>query len=78
MEQIKDKMTQIFRTLFENQNLVLEPHMTAADIDGWDSFTHLQLLVSVEKEFGIKISGAEIMRLKNVGDLINLVQSKTA
>lgn len=78
MEHIKDKMTQVFRTLFENENLTLEPHMTAADIDGWDSFTHLQLLVTVEKEFGIKISGAEIMRLKNVGDLINLVQSKTA
>jgi acyl carrier protein len=74
----QSKLYSIFAKVFDNPNLKIEPHMTANDVDGWDSMSHLQLIVSVEKEFGIKITGAEVMRLKNVGDLLGLVDSKTA
>lgn len=67
----------IFTKVFDNPGVKIEPHMTANDVDGWDSMSHMQLIVSVEKEFGIKISGAEVMRMKNVGDLMELIDSKT-
>lgn len=74
----EEKLNQIFAKVFDNDSLTILPHMTANDVDGWDSMSHLKLIVTVEKEFGIKISGSEVMRLKNVGDLLNLINSKTA
>ena len=74
----KEKLNKIFAKVFDNNTLVIEPHMTANDVEGWDSMSHLNLIVTVEKEFGIKITGAEVMRLKNVGDLLQLVNTKTA
>ncbi|MGZ4034199.1 MAG: acyl carrier protein [Bacteroidia bacterium] len=73
----QEKLNKIFAKVFDNDHLVIEPHMTANDVDGWDSMSHLKLIVTVEKEFGIKISGSEVMKLKNVGDLLNLVNLKT-
>ncbi len=73
----QEKLYKIFAKVFDNPNLIIEPQMTANDVDGWDSMSHLSLIVTVEKEFGIKISGAEVMRLKNVGDLLELINNKT-
>ncbi|HSH66092.1 MAG TPA: acyl carrier protein [Bacteroidia bacterium] len=72
------KLNQVFKRVFDDENLKIENWMTAKDVDGWDSMSHLQLIVSVEKEFNIKITGAEVMRLKNIGDLLELVNQKTA
>lgn len=70
------KLDNIFAKVFDNPTLKIEPHMTANDVEGWDSMSHMQLIVAVEKEFGIKISGADVMRMKNVGDLIQLIDNK--
>ncbi|MBI4648264.1 MAG: acyl carrier protein [Bacteroidia bacterium] len=76
MDKVTERLTGIFRTVFGNHNLVIKPEMTAADIDGWNSLAHLNLIVAVEKEFNIKISGYEVMTLKNIGDMINLINNK--
>jgi acyl carrier protein len=73
----QSRLMKVFSKVFDNDSLQIELHMTANDVDGWDSMSHLQLIVTVEKEFGIKISGAEVMRLKNVGDLLDLINTKT-
>lgn len=71
------RLNLVFAKVFDDPSLKIENWMTAKDIEGWDSMSHLQLIVSVEKEFNIKISGAEVMRLKNIGDLLELVNEKT-
>lgn len=71
------KLNKIFQKVLDNPNLVMEPHLTANDVEGWDSMNHLRLITTVEKEFNIKITGAEVMRLKNVGDLLELIDTKT-
>lgn len=78
MEQsnISLRLTKIFHEVFDDESIVLKPEMTAADIDEWDSLTHIRLVLSVEKEFGTKFSAAEVGGLKNVGDFIALIQSK--
>jgi acyl carrier protein len=73
----KEKLNKIFAKVFDNDGLVIQPHMTAKDVDGWDSMSHLKLIVTVERDFGIQISGSEVMRLKNVGDLLDLINLKT-
>ncbi len=54
----------------------LKPEMTASQVPGWDSLNHINIIVSIEKEFGIKFKGLEILKAKNIGDLQNLINSK--
>jgi len=49
---------------------------TAKDVEGWDSLSHLRLIVAVEQDFGLKFTTGEIERFKNVGDMVSTIQSK--
>lgn len=76
-EEIHNKVNEIFKSLFKNSDLEIKREYTADNVDGWDSITHLDLIVSVEKEFNIEINGFDVMGLRNVGDLIDLIERKT-
>ena len=69
-------LTSVFREVFDDDELELKPEMTADDIDGWDSLTHIRLILSVQKAFSIKFSPVDMSRLKTVGDLIVLTRNK--
>jgi acyl carrier protein len=71
-------MTSVFREVFDDDELILKPELTADDVDGWDSLSHIRLILSVQKKFGVKFSPIEMNRLKNVGDLITLTKQKHA
>jgi acyl carrier protein len=71
-------LTSVFREVFDDDDLVLKPEMTADDVDGWDSLAHIRLILSVQKAFSVKFSPVEMNRLKNVGDLIALTRDKQA
>jgi acyl carrier protein len=77
---IRDRMQTVFRNVFGDDDIVLKDSMTADDIDGWDSLTHINLIVSIEKQFGIKFATAEISGLKaddqNIGTFLALVTRK--
>lgn len=51
---------------------------TGADVPGWDSLSHINVILAVEEHFGVRFKGAEVLRLKNVGDLQRLLDSKLA
>jgi len=70
------RLTSIFHDVFGNDALVLTPTLTAKDVEGWDSFNHIRLILTVQKAFGIKIAAHEIPKLQNVGQLAELVQRK--
>jgi len=70
------KLTAIMRDVFEDDDLQPRPDMTANDVDGWDSLSHLRLVMSIQKAFRVKFSAADIGGMKNVGDLVTLIQSK--
>ncbi|MEI6764163.1 MAG: acyl carrier protein [Bacteroidota bacterium] len=76
-EIIVSKLTAIFRDIFNNENLVLTREMTANDVEDWSSLTHVLMIKQVESVFAIKISLKELNKLKNVGVLIDLIESKT-
>ncbi len=78
MIETKNKLNKVFCTVFNKPDLMIEHYMTSNDIDGWDSFNHLRLIMFIEKEFNIQVSGFEVMKLKNVGDLIDIIEKKTA
>jgi len=58
--------------------LRLERHLTANDVDGWDSLTHIRLLVTIERRFNIKFALPEVRGLGNVGELVDLIGTKTS
>jgi len=74
--EIYARLTQIFHDLFDDPEITLNPAVTAKDVDGWDSLNHVRLVLSVQKAFGVKFSAAEISRLSNVGEFVQLIEAK--
>jgi acyl carrier protein len=82
MEPVSSELQEVFRQVFGDDEIVLTDSTTADDIDGWDSMMHLNLIIGMEKRFGVKFAAAEIARMKakgqNVGTLIQLLGHKLA
>lgn len=77
MSDIEDRLTSIFRTTFGDEGIVLRDEMTADDIDGWDSVSHIQLIFAVEDEFGIRMSMKDLEGLSDVGALIETIRRRS-
>jgi len=75
---IYEDLTEIFNDVFMVDDMKLTPELTAKDVKGWDSFKQIEIMVSVEERFNIKLSTREIDSLKNVGDLAEVIAKKTA
>lgn len=72
------KLTEVFRDVFDEPSLILTDALTADDVEGWDSLTHINLIHAIEKAFKIRFSTAEVAKLKNVGELSGLIAGKLA
>lgn len=72
------ELTPIFRVVFDDDSIVLTRQTTADDIDGWDSLSHMNLVMSVEVKFKVRFALGELPSLKNVGDLADLTLKKLA
>jgi acyl carrier protein len=73
---IYEALTEIFNDVFMRDDMILTPALSAKDVQGWDSFKQIEIIISVEERFGIKLNTREIDTLKNVGDLANVIASK--
>ncbi|MBL8826045.1 MAG: acyl carrier protein [Planctomycetaceae bacterium] len=70
------RLTNIFRTLFNQPELQLRDDLTARDVPTWDSLNHVNLMMYVEEEFGVRFSTGEVSSMQNVGDLKRLIDAK--
>jgi acyl carrier protein len=77
-EEIYQKLTGILQDVFDDDTLVANPSLTAAEVQGWDSLAHLRVMFTVEKAFGVDFAASQLSELKNVGDLATLIESKLA
>ena len=75
---IQSKLQAIFREVFDNQSIVVRDDMTAADVSEWDSLNHINLIVAVEKEFGIKFTTREVYAANTVGEFTDMLARKLA
>ncbi len=73
---VYDKLTAVFRDVFDEDDLVLTPETTADDVEGWDSLTHIRLVLAVSKAFGLKFSASEVGGFKNVGEFADVIAAK--
>jgi acyl carrier protein len=78
MRDLMSEVMDVFRDVFEDDNLVVTRETTAADVLGWDSVKHVTLMLNVERRFNIRLSSSEVSDMKNVGDLIAIVERRLA
>lgn len=74
--QIYAKLNEVFQDVFDETSIKVTPDLSAKDVDGWDSLTHIRLILTIEKAFKIKFSTSEIGKLGNVGDLVAVIKAK--
>jgi acyl carrier protein len=67
------RLTEIMRDIFDEDDLEYADTLTADDVEGWDSLSHVRFLVEVEKRFGLRFTSGEIDGLKNVGELLDVI-----
>lgn len=75
-QQIYAQLTTVFQDVFDEDSITVTPDLSAKDVEGWDSLTHIRLILSVEKAFKIKFSTTEVGKLENVGDLVTLIKAR--
>lgn len=73
-EEIFKTLNEVFQDVFDDETIVVTDETTAADVDGWDSLTHINLIASVEDEFDIRFDMKAIQGLKNVGAMVDVIE----
>ena len=69
--QILERLTDVFRDVFDDEEIMLTPNSTADDIEEWDSLNQIKIILACEKEFNIKLNARDINTLENVGAMLN-------
>jgi len=77
LDDIIKKIEPVFLEVFDDETLVIDEDTSAADIEAWDSLTHIRLIISIETAFDLQFSTLDIAELQNVGDLAHLILSKS-
>lgn len=75
---ISEKLKKVILSELELDDFPMEDNMTASEVPNWDSLNHINIILAIEKEFRVKFKGAEILKVKNIGELQGLVDSKMA
>ena len=73
---IYSRLNKVFRDVFDDDSITVNPKTTANDIEDWDSLEHITLIAAVEKEFKMKFKMGEIASMKNVGEMANIVSAR--
>lgn len=74
--ELHDRLEEVFRQVFDNEQLTLADEMMATDIEGWDSVTHINLMFCIEQAFGVRFTGNELADMKDIGELKRFLAGK--
>ena len=77
-DEVIGKLVPLMEDVFDEDDIVYADTLTANDIPDWDSLSHIRLMIAVERAFGVRFATGDIEDLRNVGDLVSAIQSKTA
>jgi acyl carrier protein len=72
-EQVYENLNEVFQDVFDDDSITVNDQTTAADIEDWDSFEHINLVIAVEKRFQIKFTVGEANEMKNVGEMVDII-----
>lgn len=75
-EEVFEKLNEVFRDVFDDEDITVTEATTADDIEDWDSLEHINLLAAVEQEFGMKFNMGQVVSMKNVGEMAEIIMGK--
>ncbi|MCR5292604.1 MAG: acyl carrier protein [Eubacterium sp.] len=75
-EEVYERLNEVFRDVFDDEDITVNDATTADDIEDWDSLEHINLVVAVEKEFGIKFNMGEVNSFRNVGEMVDIILAR--
>ena len=74
--EIFEGVNEVFRDVFDDEDITVNDATTAADIEDWDSLEHINLVVAIEERFGVKFTMPEVNGMKNVGDMVTILEER--
>ena len=75
-EEVFERLNKVFRDVFDDDDITVTETTTSADIDVWDSLEHINLVAAVEQEFGMKFTMGQVVTMKNVGEMVDIILQK--
>ena len=75
-EEVYNKLNEVFREVFDDDEITVNDTTTADDIEDWDSLEHINLVVAVEKKFSVKFNMGEVNKFKNVGEMVDIILTR--
>ena len=75
-EEAFERLTGVFQDVFDDDTIEINDKTTSEDIEDWDSFEHINLIVAVEEEFGFKVPMGKVVTMKNVGEMVDIILDK--
>lgn len=75
-EQVFERLTEVFRDVFDDESISVNASTTSNDIEDWDSLEHINLIAAVEQEFGVKFNMGQVVSMKNVGEMADIIISQ--
>ena len=75
-EEVFERLNKVFRDIFDDDDITVTETTTSADIDDWDSLEHINLVAAVEQEFGMKFTMGQVVTMKNVGEMVDIILQK--
>lgn len=75
-EAVYETLNEVFRDVFDDESIEVSDSTTSDDIEDWDSLEHINLIAAVEQEFGIKFNMGQVVTMKNVGEMVDIILSQ--
>ena len=75
-DEVFERLNEVFRDVFDDESITVNDQTTADDIEDWDPLEHINLMAAVESEFGIKFSMGQVVTMKNVGEMVDIILQK--
>lgn len=75
-EEVFENLNEVFRDVFDDESIIVDEKTTSEDIEEWDSLEHINLVAAVEQEFGMKFTMGQVVTMKNVGEMADIIISQ--
>ena len=75
-EEVYETLNGVFQDVFDDESIEVNDETTSEDVDGWDSLEHINLIAAVEQEFGVKFNMGQVVSMKNVGEMEDIILSQ--
>lgn len=75
-DEVLAKVTEVIREVFDDDNIVVTDNTVAADVSGWDSLMHVTFIGTIEDEFDVRFSMKDVVEIKNVGHMVDLIMEQ--